>query len=395
MHFWFFSEPSFSLGHALCTRPTKLNPPLGFGIRFGDSLNANETGIPLIDFYAMVLKAGPAADAPASDTISTANPCISQHKISLEAGLFPSVTKTASATSDFPNTGTMTEWLVQASTLQIRIDCSFALSQAAIVVDENARTSDVPVLREDGTTDPIPDIFSFPMHNTIGIDSHLELRIYSLDGPTPVLQTGWRAVLVFKEGSTALWRKYDIAYDPLFTPNPLPLCDPANPTVTLCQAVRILPPLPLMGYSPIVDFDATKAMVAPLHETYPSLPAAQTNFEAAPFEASVTSGPTRWTDFGSVLSGKGSNSTTSDGISKAEIRGDAAPGTGLLGMCASALGWDLRPSAEKVQGVIVSKSSDGRQEWELKGAPPQKLADQLGSYYPDLPMLVGAVAAAP
>ena len=86
---------------------------------------------------------------------------------------------------------------------------------------------------------------------------------------------------------------------------------------------------------------------------------------------------------------------TSDGISKAEIRGDAATGTGLLGMYASALGWDLSPSAEKVRGVVVSKSSDGRQEWELKGAPPQKLADQLGSYYPDLPMLVGAVAATP
>jgi hypothetical protein len=386
----------FNVHQLLRTNPAyvMLTYPSGFDISFGGSLSANSTGTPLPDFYDMVLKAGPVPTPPSSDQITANNPYIGQHKLSLEAGLFPSVPSVTGTAPPFPNTGAMTEWLVQAGTLQIRIDCGFALTSANVVVKEHVDGSKdlVPIPREDGKSDPIPALFSFPMHNTVGLISTLELRIWDLDTTPNELQSRWRPVLVFKDGSKALWQQYDISLDPLFTPNPPSLSDGADPTITLCQAVRILPPPPMMGFSPIVDLDATAAMIFPVPDlngvAYPPLPAQQTDYLSAPFETDK-SGPTRWTDFSALLGGQGGNAVTAQGLNKAAIRGDEVkgPDSGLLGMCASALGWDLRPPADKLQGVVVSKSPDGRMEWELRGAPPAELVEDLGNYYPDLPMV--------
>jgi hypothetical protein len=145
----------------------------------------------------------------------------------------------------------------------------------------------------------------------------------------------------------------------------------------------------MMGYSPILDLDATKAMIEQIFEDYMALLPAQTDYASHSFGTDTDQGRVKqWQDFESLFGGTGANAKTNDGLSKSDIRGNGTIGDGgLLGMCAAATGWNLRPPVKKVNNVVVTPpfSPDGRMEWELKGAPPMGLVKQLGNYYPDLP----------
>jgi len=345
----------------------------------------------------MVLKAGPGGDPPPQDEVSKTNPYIAQHKISLEAGLAPSVPK-AEPSANFPNTGAKTTWEVHAGTLEARIDCSFSINEAFLVTDEKSLTQN-PISREDGSKAPIPPIWSFPMHNKTGLLSTLYLRIYNTDHPIPALESGWRATTVFKQGSKALWQKYDPKLDPLLPGifDQSKLSDGSNPTLDVCQAIRLLPPEPHMGYTPILDMDATKAMIAQIFiegGIKPQPP--QTNFLAQAFEPekdTEADQPQRYGDFAATLASEDNHATTATGLSKAKILGNGKvgdEGAGLLGMCAEALGWDRRPPAEKEGNEVKlpDGSPDGRMEWELSGKPPIGLAKQLGRYYDALPLVI-------
>lgn len=359
----------------------------GFDIRFGDD-SKTIPGITLEDFYEMVRTPGPASTPPTTDTTITADPYITQHKYSIESGLFPSPPKSDGA--NFPNTGAATEWIVQPANLQIRIDFDFALSSAVIVSNESDRSQDYQINLAPPTTPTSPTsldpINSFPMHSVDPILSTLELRIYSLDGPSPVLEQSFKAELVLKNASTALWSLYHPWNDPLVSPNPSSLTSGDAPTILLCQAVRIFAPVAVRAKSPIVDFDATAAMKEAFEYTLAAPDPLQTTYLAAPPPNSAAP----WPQLGDEWAGKTNGQL--DGVNKASIRGDdAAGGGGMLGLCADALGWSKRPSADKVANVVVVPA-DGRMEWVLKSDPPPILVEELGDYYPALPLWTSASA---
>jgi hypothetical protein len=103
----------------------------GFTIDFGDGLRSVTEGIPLVEFYEMVRTAGPDGKEEDSKNAQPGNDgCLAQHKYSIEDGLYPEQPKSDSG--EFPDTGASFEWKVLAGTLQIRIDCDFALSQVGL-----------------------------------------------------------------------------------------------------------------------------------------------------------------------------------------------------------------------------------------------------------------------
>jgi hypothetical protein len=293
----------------------------------------------------------------------------------MEAGLYP--LPPTSKGNDFPNTGAATPWLVQAGALRFRIDCDFAVSTAVIVTNEKDKTKNVNIKPDK----PLKTISSFPMHHDGDkIDSAVEIRIYSMEGDKDELMSRFNAELVMKDGAGALWRKYDVLLDPIFNSNPNGLKKGDKPTVNLCQGIRILPPDPDLDQCPIVDFDATAAMLRVIgpHDLAPA-EREQSSYLGSLFEHSEV-GKKRWPDFGDYWTG--SKEGQIDGLNKSEIRGDGVVGGGLMGLCAGALGWDKRPPGKKEDLQPV----DGRMEWQLKSDPPKILASELGSYYAALPL---------
>lgn len=169
----------------------------------------------------------------------------------------------------------------------------------------------------------------------------------------------------------------------------------------LCQGVRLFPPGAVLGNSKIVDFDASAAMNETLEDLpLPDADPEQDIFLAEPFEPETAPVP-QWNDFANLWTGQGANASVLDAtgnkIDKKDLRGDV-DGSGLLGLVVSALGWDQRRPVEKVQGVVPDVvGKDGkvlRKEWELNSEPPSVLAEELGYYYPYLPMVTGNLVAA-
>src|SRR6202012_2240816 len=110
------------------------------------------------------------------------------------------------------------EWQVQAGTLQIRIDCDFALSEAHLLVPDPTSKASPPttklqeILPPVGTDQTIPNVYSWPMHSSAAnnITSSLEVSIYQIEDPkNPILQSGFRAELVLKSAAAALWSIWD------------------------------------------------------------------------------------------------------------------------------------------------------------------------------------------
>jgi hypothetical protein len=352
----------------------------GFDIRFGDG-SRSIPGISLGEFYEMIRTPGPTSNPPATDKTIANNPYITQHKYSIETGLFPSAP--GGASTDFPNTGAATEWLVQNANLQVRVDCDFALSDAKIISnDANPYQIELPKSAPSGSADGMKNIFSFPMHNTKQITSSLEIRIYSLSGED-TLMSGFTAELVLKNAALALWSKYEPQNDPLVNRNPPNLKAGGDPTKLLCQGVRLFAPPAVRSKSPIIDFDATTAMKEefPYDLNFLKKPVPeQSSYLAVPLDSSDAP----WDDFADRWSGK-TDATLND-VEKAAIRGDhAAGGGGMLGLAADLLGWTRRPPADKEANVVVVPAN-GTMEWALTGDPPALLTSKLGDYYPALPM---------
>ncbi|PVH83680.1 hypothetical protein DL98DRAFT_528973 [Cadophora sp. DSE1049] len=381
VHFWFF----------------------GFSIDFGSGLK-DVPGVSLLEFYEMVKTAGPDSEPPPGDKTSNANPCQALHKYSIEEGLFPNQPKSEDEKT-FPNTGANTEWKVLAGPLQIRIDADFALKSASLVNTAKDLKDFNPIT----TTPPqeLNDFYAFPMHLISPVDtSHMNITIYFLGGKEEdkELMTDFRAELVLKNAPRAVWGKYTSDKNPLSRisgQKPKALENGSNPTMELCQGVRILPPLPYLDQCPVLDFDATAAMmVFNDNEPFPTFDDEQSNFLAEPFEPD-SSPVAQWADFEKLWKGENEPSisdASGEKVLKSEIRGDNAIGAGILGLVVNTLGWNERRAAEKEKGMVPDVvDSDGkvlRKEWELVSTPPQILAEELKYYYPYLPMTTGPIAAA-
>ncbi|KAG4427792.1 hypothetical protein IFR05_016724, partial [Cadophora sp. M221] len=380
VHFWFF----------------------GFSIEFGSGLK-DVPFVSLLEFYEMVKTAGPESDPPPGDKTSNENPCQALHKYSIEEGLFPNKPKSEDDKT-FPNTGANTEWKVLAGPLQFRIDSDFALKSASLVnmakdpKDFDAITTTPPQV--------LNNFYAFPMHLTKPVDtSHMNIRIYFLAGKEEdkELMTDFRAELVLKNAPKAVWDVYTSDKNPLSRisgEKPKALENGSNPTMELCQGVRILPPIPYLDQSPVQDFDATAAMMEfNDREKFPTFDKEQSVFLAEPFEPD-SSPIAQWTDFEKLWKGEIESSITASSgatVLKSEMRGDKIVGAGLLGLIVNTLGWSERRTAEKEQGVVPDVLINGkvqRKEWQLVSAPPKILTEELKYYYPYLPMTTGPIAAA-
>jgi hypothetical protein len=397
--FWFFGKSTTELR----TKPAArclLHGNTGFSIDFGAGLR-DPPGISLIEFYDIVRTAGPNSEPPQGDSTSTANPYQAQHKYSIEDGIFPDKPK-STATGEFPNTGATIDWKVLAGPLQIRIDCDFALSNAYLTTTEG----DVPIQPEV----VLHNIYSFPMHNNEAIRSRLWISVYKLDpekGDKQLID-GFQAELVLKNAPLATWSQYAPDRDPLARISggsrnkPSALQDGSAPTVELCQGVRLFPPVAKLSQSPVVEFDASAAMLM-AHRVHP-IPTSnpQTALFSSPFEPDK-SPVTQWEDFKNLFNGTTDGSVTdanNNTFTKAEMRGDGVTGDGMLGLLVSTLGWDKRRPAELKGGLVepvkirdltdLTKEVVQRNEWELEGTPPPLLADELEYYYPYLPMVTAA-----
>ncbi|KAH7356951.1 hypothetical protein BKA65DRAFT_218411 [Rhexocercosporidium sp. MPI-PUGE-AT-0058] len=395
VHFWFFGSFPMCPEHL-----SSANFISGFSIDFGSRLK-DVPGVSLLEFYEMVKTAGPETDPPPGDKTSNENPCQALHKYSIEEGLFPNKPKSEDDKT-FPNTGANTEWKVLAGPLQIRIDTDFALKSASLVntakdpKDFNAITTTLP--------QDLNEFYAFPMHLTKAVDtSHMNVTIYFLAGKEEdkELMTDFRAELVLKNAPRAIWDVYTSDKDPLSRisgEKPKALENGSNPTMELCQGVRILPPLPYLDQSPVQHFDATAAMMESNKKSFPTFDEEQSTFLAQPFEPD-SSPVAQWTDFEKLWKGEIEPSVTAasgETILKSEMRGDTTIGAGILGLIVTTLGWSERRAAEKKQGVVPDVLIDGkveRKEWQLVGTPPKILAEELQYYYPYLPMTTGPIAA--
>jgi len=218
-------------------------------------------------------------------------------------------------------------------------------------------TGNVPI-QPDLVLNPI---YAFPMHNTVPITSVLGISVFFLeDASNPELIDGFQAELVIKNAPLATWSQYTASNDPLAlisgrVNKPTTLQDGSNPTVPLCQGVKLYPPIAVLSQSPVVDFDATAAMIS--SDDVPFVPPSppQATFLCAPFEPTLDP-VTQWADFSATLAGTKNASTTDvsgNTFLKADVRGDAlGTGTGMLGLLVQALGWAQRSAQETVGGVV-------------------------------------------
>jgi hypothetical protein len=71
-------------------------------------------------------------------------------------------------------------------------------------------------------------------------------------------------------------------------------------------------------------------------------------------------------------------------VKLADLRGDGAKDSGMIGLCPAYLGWTRRPSAQTNAGMDVF-SADKRFGWWFQSDPRSILASELGNYYFALP----------
>jgi hypothetical protein len=469
----------------------------GFSVSFGDDSNIPGAAL-LSDFYYNMLRVpGPGAEPPSTDTTTAQNPYLSLHKYTIEQGLYPTTPKSDGPTSTFPNTGAATDWVMQTGALTFRIDVDFAVSSAVIVVPDGdgatATTKENAVPWDTGPNTVPSKICSTPMKfpddENHEITSSVKIRVYinepAAPAPAPTapakgvvvkdgvaaatgggggsvgtgsgsgsagagqdnsqwtLIPGFTGELVTKNASKAMWGPYIRDQDPLMLAierkdPPSDLTNGEDPNLKHCFGVRLFSPPSMLAQSPILDVDATEAMQAILGPyTRASEEPVQEDFLATAFEATKAK-TKQWPDFGAMWAGT-SDRTTTEGLSKAEIRGDSltgsmgasggsdggaklakasqprsgtskvkadlketdtdptlssdplTPGTGMLGLLVTALGWNRPNPANKDKNVPVP-GADGRYPWQLVTDPPSILASELQYYYPALPLVTGAAA---
>lgn len=361
-----------------------------FNISFGAS-EGPLPGIKLQEFFEMVAQPGPGSDPPAHDTIGSTGGTSTFHKYSVEDGLAPQKIPPADG-KDFPSTGALKPWAVLAGTLQIRIDCGFALSSAVL----KGETEDTEILLPGRIA--APKVHSWPMHCADEENLTSKMTITIRKTVNHEIVPHFKAELVLKNAATALWSPWNIDLDPLYR-KPDTVNDPNGGNIDLVQAIRIFPPKPQCAQSKIIDFDASAAMkytilfqpTLPDHETEPETlrPA---YFESVDEKGQSVSGPTRWKDFKYMWLRE---DTPASSLEKA-IRSN------LVGLVADVHEWQIRPpeqmtknqSAPVVPNVPPSLATpvnaprinkDGRTDWQLTPEPPAITIGLLGTYFPDLP----------
>jgi hypothetical protein len=165
--------------------------------------------------------------------------------------------------------------------------------------------------------------------------STIEIRIYSLDAETAVLQACFSAEMVVKSAVTSVSGLYIGEQRPAVKPLGTKSTKPNNPTVNLNMSVRIHPPNPLLSKSPIVDFDAIATMISDMQYCPVTYEPRQTTYRSAPYESGINP-KQHWPDFRSLWNG--TTYPTTDGLEKSDVRGDGGAGGGMMGLCADALG---------------------------------------------------------
>ena len=401
----------------------------------------------------MVIKPGPNNAAPPQDTIGSTGNVGTNHKYSVEDGLAPQVVPPPDGTK-FPSTGATSEWHVLAGTLRIRVDSAFALSKAYMelpppppsegsTTQPAAQNTEREILLPDGKF--APDVYSWPMHCKPEQKLTSILRIAVRQDSNNEIQEGFKAELVLKTASKALWSIWDPELDPLHaSETPDHLTDAKDGTVDLVQAVRILPPDPERARSKIIDMDATAAMkfTIPFSPPLPPKETQPSDFEPSYFEAYDTSGTKidgvkRWRDFQDMWvppspEPPSSTSTTTPTPAPATTAALTSPAVAELRneatkLVANILEWDIRPPEQMIKnnpppppkapvasaaasssgGTTTTTTSmsapslvpliaipnaprtdkNGRTDWELNSSSPEMMVRLLDIYYQALPLV--------
>jgi hypothetical protein len=349
----------------------------GFGIEFGDAEKNISAAMPLEEFYKQALNVGPASTPPLNDKVGT-GALTEQHKYSVEEGLFPAKAPDADADKSFPSTGAQSVWQVKAGTLKFRIDTPFALSGAHFASSDSHDSTAILIPsskpnKPDEHPD-VPKVYSWPMHSKKenNITSSLEISVFQIDDPEkPVLQHGFRGELVVKSAPVSVWSIYDWRKDPLLVNQPGHLRNADASTTNLVLGVRILPPLPHLYPSRIVDFDASAAMRETIPGSY-AIPLAETDQETSfsggyyrpeVADDDVVEQVERWAQFGATWSPPPVPVPVPDKTTPAPTTDPPKPMTlsdlrsALVEQIAYTLEWNFRPS-EEMAGNISAPSSN-------------------------------------
>lgn len=420
----------------------------GFGIDFGDREKNLSAAMSLDEFYKQVITAGPPTAPPTNDKAGTnAASTTQQHKYSIEEGLIPARTPTAENDNSFPSTGAASSWQVKAGTLKFRIDTPFPLSDAHFQpLHPTDPITQIKIPSADANkpdqNPDVPKIFSWPMHSkpSNAITSSLEISVFQIDNPANlILQHGFRGELVLKSAPVSMWSEYDWRKDPLLVNMPGHLRNAENSTVDLVLGVRILPPLPRLYPSKIVDFDASAAMRSTLKLDF--TPLKIENEQGSLFsgeyykpdveDEDVDAQKKRWAAFGAAWSppvpvkpAPALDSTTIVDPPKKMNLSDLR--SAMVSQIAFTLEWNIRPSDEMAGNVSIPMDAnvmspiltsgasveaasevvdigtqllrmeklpqlgaDDRFEWDLQADPPTSLASEIDVYYPQLPFVCG------
>jgi hypothetical protein len=404
------------------------------------------------EFYKQVITVGPAAAPPTNDKVGS-GASTEQHKYSIEDGLIPAKTPDAEKDGSFPSTGAESVWQVKAGTMKFRIDTPFALSGAHFASSDPHDSTEIKIPSTDSNKPDqhpnIPEVYSWPMHSKPGnnIASTLEISVFQIDDPDkPILQHGFRGELVVKSAPVSVWSPYDWRKDPLLVNQPSHLRNAENSKVDLVLGVRILPPLPHLYPSKIVDFDASAAMRATIPEKF-GIPLTE-NVQGSTFsggyyepevdDADIEGQKKRWAQFGAAWSPPApvkpapapTPTPAVTDLLKAMTLSDLR--SALVDQIAYTLEWNFRPSDEMAGNVSIPTTTtapvsgttnastttastivnvgtqllrtekmprigaDDRFEWDLVADPPAVLASEMDIYYPQLPFTCGTpfVAAA-
>jgi hypothetical protein len=331
-------------------------------------------------------------------------------KMALEDGLFSTpVQKVDSTTTNpqpFPNTGQAMPWSVRGGPFRFRINCDFAISEAAIAAslvatknsDGTINTNDAdgnPNVDKSDSISPPPGLDSIyskqmQLDASTPITSTLVVTIYLDESPNDCV-TGWRASFVTKAVPSGVWGSYQSKEDPMTHSVPSTLTNGDGSTVQLGMGLSIMSPLPILARALIPDFDAAAAnrrkigngtglnndnWIYPIKEE-----AAQTNFlSVGVFEADkmntgstdqqiVANNVQRWTDYQNGWKG-----IAQQGVG---VLGDTPQNgyQGYLTMCESFFGWGKRWQGQETD------------VWMLNGDTPVQLIDDLDFRYLALPSL--------
>lgn len=388
VHFWFF----------------------GFNISFGADENADaKKAIMLPEFIEMVIKPGPANNAPPDDTIGSTGGTNTNHKYSVEAGIAPQVEPPADKKNNFPSTGATSEWQVLAGTLSIRIDCGFALSQAFMEQLPGTKHKEIFLPNQQSA----PAVHSWPMHCNEDQNFNSILNITIRKVVNQEIQDHFKSELVLKSVSKALWSKYNSKVDPLQPNANLDhLKNASDGTDNLVQAVRITPPDPQRALSSIIPFDATAAMkfTIPYQPLVPATQVESSDFQSSYFEnldstGKRVDGVKRWKDFQDMWQSTASTTTVTESQAIVDVR------KAVTDMVADVCEWQIRPPEQMANnnpptttnaiiaphlptmrsGVANAPQThdDKRTDWQLMSSQPSKMIGLLDIYYPSLPYVCG------